>query len=395
MSDSHLLRRIQSYLQLCLDGQSGGERVSAVVDGCLIALIGVNVLAFVLETVESLALRYGPWFDAVLHFSIAVFTLEFVLRVWTVPLHPAGLYAHPMRGRLRYLLSPMMLVDLAAILPYYLGVIAGMDLRFLRLIRLLWILKITRYLPAMNTLGRVLRRERRTLAAVMVVMLIILFIASSLVYLLEHQRQPEGFASILHAMWWGMATLTTVGYGDVVPVSPMGRVLGVMIMLLGIGTFALPAGILASAFAEERKRRDFMVTWNLVAQVPSFASLNAREIADIAALLHPREVLTKEVVFQKGEEADGMYFIVSGELEAELQPEPVRMRGGEYFGEVALIYRRPRTATVVALSRAELLELDAKDLHRLLEAKPLLRAQIMEQAERRLANTDPGELQDL
>jgi len=331
----------------------------------------------------------------VLHFSIAVFTLEFLLRLWTAPLHSGGIYTHPVRGRLRFLLSPMMLIDLVAILPYYLGVIAGIDLRFLRLIRLLWILKITRYFPAMSTLGRVLKRERRTLAAVMVIMLIILFIASSLVYLLEHERQPEHFASLPHAMWWGMATLTTVGYGDVVPVSPMGRVLGVVIMLLGIGTFALPAGILASAFAEERKRRDFIVTWNLVAQVPSFASLNAREIADIAALLRPREVLAKEVVFQKGEEADSMYFIVSGELEAELKPAPVRMRSGEYFGEVALIYHRPRTATVIALSYADLLELDAKDLHRLLETKPLLRAQIMEQAERRLANTDPAELQDV
>jgi voltage-gated potassium channel len=364
--------------------------VGVLIDGFLITLIGVNVLAFVLETVEPVAARYGGWFDAVLHFSIAVFTLEFLLRLWVAPLHPAGLYNHPIRGRLRYLFSPMMLVDLAAILPYYLGVIAGMDLRFLRLIRLFWILKVTRYFPAMGTLGRVLKRERRTLAAVMVIMLIILFIASSLVYLLEHDRQPEHFASIPQAMWWGMATLSTVGYGDLVPVSPMGRALGVVIMLLGIGTFALPAGILASAFAEERKRRDFMVTWNLVAQVPSFASLTAREIADIAALLRPREVLPAEVVFQKGEEADSMYFIVSGELEAELHPEPARMRKGEHFGEVALIYHRSRTATVIALSHAELLELDAKDLHRLLESKPTLRAQIMDQAERRLANTEPA-----
>lgn len=394
MSDSNPLCRLQSYVQHCLSRRNERGRVATLVDGFLMALIGLNVLAFVLETVEYLAVRYDPWFDTVLHFSIAVFTLEFVLRVWTAPLDTAGLYTASVRGRLRFLLSPMMLVDLAAILPYYLGWMAGVDLRFLRLIRLLWILKITRYLPAMSSLGRVLKRERRTLAAVMVIMLIMLFIASSLVYLLEHERQPEHFASIPHAMWWGMATLTTVGYGDVVPISPMGRVLGMVIMLLGIGTFALPAGILASGFAEERKRRDFMVTWNLVAQVPSFASLNAREIADIAALLHPREVLAKEVVFHKGEEADGMYFIVSGELEAQLQPEPVRMRSGEYFGEVALIYHRSRTATVIALSRADLLELDAKDLHRLLETKPLLRAQIMEQAERRLANTEPGEIQD-
>jgi voltage-gated potassium channel len=173
----------------------------------------------------------------------------------------------------------------------------------------------------------------------------------------------------------------------------MGRVVGVLIMLLGIGTFALPAGILASAFAQERKRRDFIVTWNLVAQVPAFSSLDAKDIADIAALLHPREVLANEVVVHVDEEADSMYFIVRGELEAEIQPEPIRMGVGDFFGEVALIYHRKRTASVLALVHSELLELDAKDLHLLFERKPELRKHILDEAERRLANT-PAEVLD-
>jgi voltage-gated potassium channel len=255
----------------------------------------------------------------------------------------------------------------------------------------LWILKITRYLPAMGALGRVLKRERRTLAAVMSIMVIMLFIASSLIYLLEHEQQPEQFGSIPHAMWWGIATLTTVGYGDVVPVSTMGKALGSVIMLLGIGTFALPAGVLASAFAEERKRQDFIVTWNLVAQVPFFAFLTARDIAGIAALLHPREVAAHEIVLHKGEDADSMFFIVSGELEAELQPEPIRLVEGDFFGEVALIFHRQRTATVVAMTRCELLELDAQDLHQLFERKPQLKVRIMEAAEKRLARSQSAE----
>lgn len=386
-------RRIKSFVHGCFEPRSGGGRLAVLVHRFLIVLISVNILVFMLETMEPLALRYQRWFDLLLYFSVGVFTLEYALRVWTSPLLSEGLYADPLRGRLRYLLSPMMLLDLAVVLPFYIAQIAGVDLRFLRLFRLLWMIKITRYLPAVSTLGRVLRRERRTLAAVIAIMLIMAFIASSLVYLLEHERQPEHFSSVPQAMWWGIATLTTVGYGDIVPVSPMGRVLGGVIMLLGIGTFALPAGILASAFTEERKRRDFMLTWNLVAQVPWFAALNAQEIADIAALVHPREVLAKEVVFYKGEEADSMYFIVSGELEAELQPEPVRMKVGEYFGEVALIYHQPRTATVIALRHAELLELDAKDLHRLFETRPQLRDTILEQAKRRLATTEAGSKQ--
>ncbi len=395
MVEVSLGRRIKSCVHDCLEPRGGGGRLSALVQYFLIALIGLNILVFVLQTVEPLALGYQSWFDLILYFSVGVFTLEYVLRLWIAPMLSEGLYVHPLRGRLRFLLSPMMLVDLMVILPFYLAQFVGLDLRFLRLIRLLWLLKITRYLPAVSTLGRVLRREKLTLISVISIMLIMAFIASSMVYLLEHERQPERFASIPHAMWWGMATLTTVGYGDIVPVSPMGRVLGVVIMLLGIGTFALPAGILASAFTEERERRDFVLTWNLVAQVPLFAVLNAQEIADIAALLHPREVMAKEAVFHRGEEADSMYFIVSGELKAELQPESVRMGKGEYFGEVALIYHHPRTATVIALRHAELLELYAKDLHRLFETRPQLHASIVQQAERRLANTDANEADEI
>ena len=166
----------------------------------------------------------------------------------------------------------------------------------------------------------------------------------------------------------------------------MGRVLGVIIMLLGVGTFALPAGVLASAFSEERKRRDFMLTWNLIAKVPLFSVLDAAEIAEITQLLRPVEVMANEVVFHKDDVADSMYFIVSGELEAELSHQPRRLQASEYFGELGLLYHRPRSATVIAMTRAELLELDAKDLHQLFERKPKLHDQIMQEAERRLAN---------
>jgi voltage-gated potassium channel len=384
---------VRAYVYDVLEGRDKGRRGAYLVNLFLIGLIGINVLAFVLHTVDYLAIHYGQWFDAILYVSLVLFSLEFLLRLWSCVCDDDGVYSHPLRGRLRFLLSPLALVDLAVLLPFFIAAAAGLDLRFLRLLRLLWILKITRYLPAMGILGRVLRRERRTLTAVISVMLIMVFIASSLIYLLEHETQPEAFASIPHALWWGVATLTTVGYGDVVPVSPLGKALGIVIMMLGIGTFALPAGVLASAFADESRRRDFMLTWNLVAQVPCFAHLTAHEIAGIASLLHPRDVMANEVLFHKGDEADGMYFIVSGELEAELQPQPARLRAGDFFGEVALLFHLPRTAAVIALTRGELLELDAKDLHRLLERRPTLKERILAEAQRRLERTredEPG-----
>lgn len=386
MRDLPLVNRLKARIHDCLGRDAAGGPATLLIRRLLIALVVVNVVAFVLQTVPALDTRYGAAFGVLLQISMALFTLEFALRLWVAPLHPEGLYTDPVRGRLRFMLSPVMLADLATLLSYYLLPAAPSDLRFLRIVRLWWYMRITHRLPAIGALGRVLKRERRTLFAVMLIMLTMLFIASSLVYLLEHERQPERFASVPHAMWWGMATLTTVGYGDVVPVSTMGRVLGVIIMLLGVGTFALPAGILASAFSEERKRRDFIVTWNLVAQVPLFSVLNAREIADITLLLRPMEVMANEVVFHKEDVADSMYFIVSGEIEVELQHQRRRLGASEYFGELGLLYHRPRTATVVAATRAELLELDARDLHRLFERKPQLRRQIMQEAERRVAN---------
>lgn len=387
MARESAVRRIQQYVQDVLEGGERKGPWAAVVTWGLLSIIVLNVVAFVLETVEPIAHRYGPWLDYLLYLSIGIFTLEYLLRLWACTLDDSGLYSHPIRGRLRYVLTPLSLIDLAVILPFYAGGLAGIDLRFLRLIRLLWVLKLTRYFPAMGILGRVLKRERRTLAAIMTLMLIILFIASSLIFLFEHDRQPEQFASIPHAIWWGVSTLTTVGYGDVVPISLWGRILGVVIMLLGIGTFALPAGVLASAFSEERKRRDFIQSWSLVARVPSFAFLSAQDIAGIASLLHPREVMASEVVIHKGAEADSMFFIVSGELEVELQPKPLKLTRGEFFGEVALVYHRDRTASVVALSRSELLELEARDLNRLFETKPELKSRILTEAERRISRT--------
>jgi voltage-gated potassium channel len=388
MAENAAQKSFQQIVYEVLEGEVQDSRKTRFFRWCLIGMIGLNVLAFVLETVPSLAQRYGDWFDLVLYVSIVFFTVEYLLRIWSCTQHRSGLYSRPFMGRLRYMLSPMVLVDLMVLLPFYAALASGADLRFLRLVRLLWILKITRYLPAMGALARVLKRERRTLAAVLAVMLIMLFIASSLIYLLEHDLQPEKFGSIPEAMWWGMSTLTTVGYGDVVPVSVMGKVLGSVIMLLGIGTFALPAGVLASAFAEERKRQNFIVTWNLVAQVPLFSFLTAREIAGIAALLHPREAHAHEVIFRKGEDADSMFFIVSGELEAGLEPEPIRLARGDFFGEVALLFHRERTATVVALRHVELLELNAQDLHQLFERKPQLKARIFSAAEQRLARSE-------
>jgi len=385
--------RIRAVVFEALEGQHRTRPLASFLAWLLASVIGLNILTFLMGTVPSLAQRHAPLFSMFFAISAPVFIVEYLLRVWVCTSHESGLYREQLRGRLRYLLTPLALLDLLVVLSFCLFPFWGLDLRFLRLPRLLSTIGVTRYLPDMSILEQVLRRERRTLASVLVVMFVLLFIASCLVWIFEHQRQPDQFGSVPRAMWWGIVTLTTVGYGDVVPISPFGRVLGVVIMLLGIATFALPAGILASAFSEEKKRRDFIKTWNLVAQVPAFSSLTASDIGSIAALLHPRVALAKEVIFRKGDTADSMFFIVSGQVEVELTPNAVKLESGDFFGEVALLFQRRRTASVVALSYVELLELDAKDLLQLFDQEPEVRQRVMQEGERRLAG-EPSENQE-
>jgi voltage-gated potassium channel len=200
--------------------------------------------------------RFGSIFHALEVVSVAVFTIEYLLRLWIAPLDAR--YAKPFTGRLRYALSLMAMIDLLAILPAFLPLIFTVDLRivrFLRVFRLFRLFKMSRYVQSLNTLDDVVRSKKEELIVIVVMILILLVFSSSLIYLVENEAQPDKFSDIPSAMWWGVATLTTVGYGDVYPVTPLGKLLSGFIAFLGIGMFALPTGILASGFAEEIKRR--------------------------------------------------------------------------------------------------------------------------------------------
>ena len=203
-------------------------------------------------------------------------------------------------------------------------------------------------------------------------MVVLLVFASSLMHVIEQDAQPEAFGNIPAAMWWAVVTLTTVGYGDVSPATPLGKLLGGMVTILGVGAFALPAGILASGFAQEIKQRDFIVSWNVVAKVPLFTTLDAVQIAEIAKLLRSRIGVPGELITHKGDPGDAMYFIVSGRVEVRVDPQPVQLSDGVFFGEIALIRRTPRTADVVAHASCQLLVLMADDFHALMAENPTI-----------------------
>jgi voltage-gated potassium channel len=249
----HQLKRKRAHELVELSNR--GDRGSKVFDVFIIALIGLNVLAVVLGSVKSIYTAYQVFFNWFEVFSVAVFTAEYLLRMWACVEEGSGRFVHPVKGRLRFAFTPMALIDLAAILPFYLSMFISLDLRFLRALRLVRILKLTRYSTAINLLLNVFKEESPSFGAALFILAIILVFASTGIYLFEHKMQPETFSSIPSAIWWAGATLTTVGYGDVIPITTGGKIFGIGVMIVGIGMVALPAGILASAFSQRLHQR--------------------------------------------------------------------------------------------------------------------------------------------
>ncbi len=238
-----------------LEGRCQRDPLGRSIDIALIVLILLNVVAIALESVPSYMQAYQREFYVLEVFSVFVFTVEYIARVWScVELRRAG-GTTATRTRLKFMMTPMVMIDLLAILPFYITFIIGVDLRFLRVMRLLRIFKLTRYSEAMTTMLEVLREEKSVLIAAAFILFILLVLASSGIYLIEQDVQPEVFGSIPESMWWSIVTLTTVGYGDVTPVTPGGKLFGALVGLVGVGMVAMPAGILASGFANAFRRR--------------------------------------------------------------------------------------------------------------------------------------------
>lgn len=232
------------------------EIVDRVVAFFLMLLILINAIAVVLETVDEYNQQFGTLFYALEVVSVAIFSAEYLLRLWVSPLDAR--YAQPFWGRIRYVFSLLAMIDLLAILPFFLPLVFPMDLRiirFLRVFRLFRLLKMNRYVESLNSLSDVVQSKKAELVVILIMIGMLLLFSSSLMYVVETEVQPDKFPDIPSAMWWGVATLTTVGYGDVFPITPLGKILAGIIAFLGIGIFALPTGILASGFAEEIKKK--------------------------------------------------------------------------------------------------------------------------------------------
>jgi len=244
-------RRMLARIHALLEGPAD-SRAQTVTSLSVQILIVLNVLAVIASTVDPIRVRYQTFLSAFEVLSVTVFAIEYLLRLASCTRDPR--YARPLSGRLRWAFTPLAIIDLLAFAPALLPLVVGLDLRMLRavrLLRILRILKLARYSKAVQSLGRAFSSRAPELAVTGLALAIVLILASSALYYAEREVQPDHFGSIPEAAWWGIVTLTTVGYGDLAPVTPLGRFCAAIVAILGLGLFALPAGILGSAFVEQ------------------------------------------------------------------------------------------------------------------------------------------------
>jgi len=252
--------KIRHRLHEILEAPEPKDTPSTVFNVFITTLIILNVIFVSMETVKGLSAQHRVFFKAFEIFSVIVFTIEYLLRLWTITVNPH--YRKAGTGRLRYIATPFALVDLVAILPFYillfLPALGIFDLRFIRaarLLRLLRVAKLGRFAESLHTLTIVAKRTWHELLITLMALFVLLIITAGVMYYVENPAQPQAFSSIPASMWWAVAALTTVGYGDIYPITPLGKLLGGVVAVMGVGLFGLPAGILAAGFIEEIRSR--------------------------------------------------------------------------------------------------------------------------------------------
>ena len=339
-----------------------------IVQYCVLA---IGLMAMTAMTLPDLGPRSATWIAVTLWCCLGFFAAELTIKSW------------PRADAASYLLSAAGVIDLLAVLPIPLALLFGVPTGTAWLLASLWLLKLAPVLTGLSLLGRVIAQEARPLASVFVIFLIVLVLSAVALYVLERAGQPERFGSLPRALWWSVTTLTTTGYGDAVPETFFGRMIAALVMICGLGVFGLWTGILATGFAAESRRRDFVRNWDLVTSVPFLRNLDAPSIIELTRMLRPLDLAERNIVVRRGRPGDCMYFIASGEVEVKVEPHPVRLGAGAFFGEFALLDGSARTATVVTTMPSTLLILDVSDFRAFTAHHPELAHTIEIEAARR------------
>lgn len=342
---------------------------------------GASYLAIAIGLIGVMLLTLGPsinqlrWIEGLLLIPLAFFVWE-----WLVRLSRAR-----RDGKLAaYALSPRGLVDAVSAVAVPTALLAGISPASAWLFGAVWTLKAIPEIAGLKQLRRVLVHERGPLLSVAAMFVMAIFLASVVLHVLERDAQPVAFGSIPSTLWWAVVTMTTTGYGDVVPITPLGRFVASLVMITGLAIFGLWIGILATGFASETRRHNFLRTWETVTKVPFFSTLGAAAVADVANMLRRIEVPQRTMLIRKGQIGDCMYFIADGEVEIELPGDKrVHLGSGAFFGEMALFENRPRSANVTTTRTSTLLVLDLVEFRMLMARHPDLAQMIDAEAKRR------------
>jgi voltage-gated potassium channel len=336
--------------------------------------IAIGFIMMLMLTVAPAYEAAHYWVDAMLWACLVFFIFEWVVRLRHAFMSQRG-WAYALSGR--------GLVDAVAAIAIPLALVLGADPKSAWLLGALWVLKVVPGVPGLRQLRRVLVLESGPLLSVLVIFLMVLSLASVAEYYLEHDVQAATFGSVPAALWWAVVTLTTVGYGDVVPITLLGRVVAAFVMICGLGVFGLWTGILATGFAAETRRDNFLKTWESVSKVPFFAALGPAAIADVTHMLRTMDLPARTMIIRKGQAGDCMYFIASGEVEVDLPGKKVRLGEGAFFGEMALLGNNSRSANITTTRVSRLLVLDLVDFRLLMARHPDLAETIDAEATRR------------
>jgi voltage-gated potassium channel len=345
-----------------------------------IARLGYLVLAAGLSGIVILSVPDLPfaglrWAEIILWFCLGFYAFEWI--------HQISLWAvFKPRPELSWRTQ---LTSALAVFPVPIAHALGVAPATAWLFAALWLLKAPAATSGFSLLRRAFVLESKPLVSVIVVFLFVLFTAAVAMHLIERDAQPNAFGTLPQSLYWAVTTLSTTGYGDVVPVTHLGRLVAGIVMISGLAVFGLWTGIIATGFAAETRRRDFTRTWEAVARVPFFKPLTPGAIIEIARMLRPMDVAERTVIVRKGRQGDSMFFIASGEVEIVGTTPPVRLSDGAFFGELALLGGGVRTATVMAIVPTTLLVLELTDYRIFAAHHPELAKAVEQEGARRLA----------
>jgi len=370
---------ISKFVLNCISDEIHHPIITKLYRTILIVIVLTTVLLALLNNNPNLHIQYQDIIYPLQNLFYCFIFIDFLLRIigslkhYDMETISESKHYDTLKG---YLFSYYGIIDFLATLPFFMLLFRFDYEDLTTVLSIMTLLKLARFSPALIVLKDVIVSERKSLLAALYLMIILTFSISTILYFVERDLNPKGFGTLLDSIWWSIITLATVGYGDVVPITPLGKLLGGIAAITGFGMFALPAGILANGFADEIRRLKDITNWKMVAKVPLFTNLEFGVIADIAKLLHIKRFRKDELIIRENDNGNSMYFILEGSVTVYKQGLQVILEEGDFFGEIALLKNIPRTANVIAKNRCELLELTTYDFQNFVKTQPELLEEI-------------------